>query len=503
MVSVLAGYVILGQDLAKWALDNDSSGLLQPDMPEKRLVHAAVARASRQLWAHPLLVHIELLFLSGDDGRDYDHSYIFVTGGYKCHGFMTPPPIPSDPVANPTEVDIGNALRELGFNRNISNFYRPPHPPIQRFPRIPNEVMPFFSLSTIPVEILRYILSFACTDAGHTGCTVNLVCNLFRQLCLETGVDLQCALVVGSGKQAQFLEMLYTRERQKRRVVSLFISYEDGRPTGDWQRSRIPFRITQDILEAISPDYLRTLYIEWPWGDTAPFLPTTFRSLSQMYFRGCFDPSFAQSGSAPHLKILHVQIYFTNLPDDFEEQLTLVCPRLTHLRICACPYDNNYEPVLRLAHSHCKIRRPLLDIVKEFQDMGLPHSSASDERLRIAPSSSISSLQKLVITFLQLHVTGGWVTNSTTENHDLRVLMFHCLAREVDPGVPDCIVDGEPTPELIRVESEGRELVLLPALGIRHVENVKDVMLEESRDMRGEWLQLGDGEAAEGAWWRD
>lgn len=88
--------------------------------------------------------------------------------------------------------------------------------------------MPKLTLVTLPVELLTLIFSFACTDAGQTGCFLGLVCKPFRDVCLHTGVDIQFARVCGERRLGCFLDMLEKREERARKVESLFLSYDDG-----------------------------------------------------------------------------------------------------------------------------------------------------------------------------------------------------------------------------------------------------------------------------------
>ena len=85
----------------------------------------------------------------------------------------------------------------------------------------------------MPPELLPTIFSYACTDAGQTGCILDLVCKAFRNVCLDTAVDIQSASLCGRHKIELFLNMLHRRERQKRRVASLFLSYREGDGGGD------------------------------------------------------------------------------------------------------------------------------------------------------------------------------------------------------------------------------------------------------------------------------
>ena len=95
--------------------------------------------------------------------------------------------------------------------------------------------MPKASLQTQPPELLVDIFSYACNDGGRMGCSLNLVCQTFRQLCLDSGVDIQIALVSGHRQVETFLNVLRGRVESKRKVVSLFISYRGG---DGWHETR-------------------------------------------------------------------------------------------------------------------------------------------------------------------------------------------------------------------------------------------------------------------------
>lgn len=87
----------------------------------------------------------------------------------------------------------------------------------------------------VPTETLVAIMSYACTDGGRMGCSLNLVCRAFRQLCVDSAVDIQIISLRGSRQLERFLEVLSGRAEMKRKVVSLLMSYLDGQssPMGE------------------------------------------------------------------------------------------------------------------------------------------------------------------------------------------------------------------------------------------------------------------------------
>ena len=94
--------------------------------------------------------------------------------------------------------------------------------------------------STSPPELLAAIFSYACTDTGYTGYSLNLVCKTFHEVCLDTSIDIQSAAVCGPRKMESFLEMLRGRAEAKRRVVSLFLSYRSGAGWADEEYRDLP-----------------------------------------------------------------------------------------------------------------------------------------------------------------------------------------------------------------------------------------------------------------------
>lgn len=46
------------------------------------------------------------------------------------------------------------------------------------------------SLQAAPTELLMKIFTHACSDTGYTGYTLNLVCKAFREICLDTALDI-------------------------------------------------------------------------------------------------------------------------------------------------------------------------------------------------------------------------------------------------------------------------------------------------------------------------
>lgn len=82
---------------------------------------------------------------------------------------------------------------------------------------------------TPPLQLLRVIFALACTDTGQTGRALGASCRIFREICLDTGVDIQHVAVHGlPSKMETFLHMLYNREQSKRRVLSMFLTYREG-----------------------------------------------------------------------------------------------------------------------------------------------------------------------------------------------------------------------------------------------------------------------------------
>lgn len=60
------------------------------------------------------------------------------------------------------------------------------------------------------------------------GCSLNLVCRTFRQLCIDSAVDMQIISLRGSHQLEGFLELLSGRAETKRKVVSMLMSYQHG-----------------------------------------------------------------------------------------------------------------------------------------------------------------------------------------------------------------------------------------------------------------------------------
>ena len=83
--------------------------------------------------------------------------------------------------------------------------------------------MPDGVMRNIPPEILIPIFKYACTDVGHTGCSLSLVSRAFRRFCLDTGVDITSAAVCGASKLKAFLKMLRRRKPTDRRVNHLLL----------------------------------------------------------------------------------------------------------------------------------------------------------------------------------------------------------------------------------------------------------------------------------------
>ena len=80
-------------------------------------------------------------------------------------------------------------------------------------------------MRSIPPEILTDILSLASIDAGQaTGCSLNLVCKAFREICVVSGIDIYHASVRGAKRLDIFLGMLEKRKDSGKMIRSLMLA---------------------------------------------------------------------------------------------------------------------------------------------------------------------------------------------------------------------------------------------------------------------------------------
>jgi len=195
-------------------------------------------------------------------------------------------------------------------------------------------------LANVPVELLVHIFSFACTDAGHTGCALKLVCRAFYDLCVQTSLDIQFAAVCGKRSINAFLAIL--KGRVLRRVESLFLCEQDARA---YDLNVSALRQMEEILVTISSTHLQILTVEYCSAVSSfgvhSLIPTRFPSLRELSISGPFyETAFQRTcmHALPRLTHLHIKKY-RKLPTDFGPALARICPNLTHLRIMHVAYN--------------------------------------------------------------------------------------------------------------------------------------------------------------------
>ncbi|TCD66144.1 hypothetical protein EIP91_001698 [Steccherinum ochraceum] len=176
-------------------------------------------------------------------------------------------------------------------------------------------------ISSLPPEVLLPIFSIACVDDGQTGCAINSVCNFFRTLCLQTGVDLQSASLCGTDKMKVFLETLRRRDISSRRLVSLLLTEEEQQANA----KEYAFCVFS-ILRTIMPTHLCVLHVTYPYSLVA-FLSTllklSFPTLLELHVSSFVDSHSSSSDLDAEL----------NSSMDIGVELQRIFPRVTSLSI--------------------------------------------------------------------------------------------------------------------------------------------------------------------------
>ncbi|TCD60390.1 hypothetical protein EIP91_010243 [Steccherinum ochraceum] len=269
------------------------------------------------------------------------------------------------------------------------------------------DIMPTPIISTLPVELLALVFSFACNDSGQTGCALRLVCKSFRWFCLETGVDIRSVRVCGRRRLERFLDMLDGRDVGAMNVESLFMSYDAGRKRNEerdyvqgQKDSEISTHLMDNVLAIMNPRYLRILHIEYPRNATSFLLKKAFPRLEELSVLGELHPNAftAAIGCAPSLKRLSLKIRDQRaLPSSLGAALTLVCPSLTHLRITLFPSS---------VHA-LESRNALLRFLQMYRDQNLnrPHDARSSREVAVACHLP-PELRSVTVGFMPAYISG-------------------------------------------------------------------------------------------------
>ena len=278
------------------------------------------------------------------------------------------------------------------------------------------------SFADLPSELLIYILSEACSDSGLTGCSLNLVSRGIRDLCLYTGVDIQCIALYGYHKMARFTEMLMTRDETARKVKHLFIS---DLPSQDDVADNLASMLSmgnhespsgrgtlESLLQIIPPHYLQTLTIHIPRGPlstpTHSIFSRQFHSLTELSLHAGLTRQFFEDFlPIPSLERLNIATY-TVLPDDIGAAVTRIAPNLTHLRISlrtSRSYFSNIRDVIRNYVQDGSPPTPVLSKPRltPLTSANSTGSSSSSSFTGMLPAS----LRTFIVTFNPIHKTGG------------------------------------------------------------------------------------------------
>ncbi|TCD60387.1 hypothetical protein EIP91_010240 [Steccherinum ochraceum] len=361
------------------------------------------------------------------------------------------------------------------------------------------------SLTIIPPELLEEIFFFACTDAGQTGCSINLVCKQFRKHCIRTGVDIRQVYLCGPKALECFYCILVLRELEGRKVVSLCMHADQARPgkylNGQEQAQCDASMV--NILRAISPDHLRLLYLKWPhsWSPH-PMLPTTFPSLSELYVSGADISSSLQSGRALNLKILHIA-HPARLTLDFGSFLAAVCPGITHLHLRStgiqCMED---DPIFLFMHSYRASQKSLRSVTRTYTSNFLsPRTLIGGSAYAIPPEPlPLLSLRQLVISFPPLYVGGRGCGNGRKADREKVGLYWHVATGGKGIYHSDCtMVDGLEVEksgrfnQVLRGDAGGRRLIVFPASEDIPYHQLDGHRAKERATLKAEWLDRGTG----------
>ncbi|TCD60386.1 hypothetical protein EIP91_010239 [Steccherinum ochraceum] len=361
------------------------------------------------------------------------------------------------------------------------------------------------TLATTPSELLEEIFSWACTDDGQTGRSINLVCKQFRNHCMGTGVDIRQVYLCGPKALERFHYALAMRESEGRKVVSLCMMWDEAIPAKYLDR-HTQTQCTASmvsILRAISPDHLRVLYVSWiySWSLT-PMLPVTFPSLSELYASSA-DVSSLPPGRAPNLKFLHID-QPGRLSLKFGSVLATACPAITHLHIRStglqCVED---DPILLFIHSYRASQRSLRDVTSTYTQYFLSERTLIGGPAYAVPPKPfpLPKLRQLVISFPPVYAGGRGCGNGSMANHETGGLYWHVArgGENMFSSIDSTMVEGPADEEggkpkkLLRVDLGGRKLVVFPASGDRDEDLLDEDRVTRRAALKAEWLSRSIG----------
>ena len=317
-------------------------------------------------------------------------------------------------------------------------------------------------LQSIPPEILSEICSWACIDAGQTGCQLNLVCKAFRELCSTTGVDLQYVSVRQLHKMKIFLEMLEKRSMSGRKVRSLMLAERGrlerkGKPITPGKHEpyiRMPsplnrvildivtvLEVVQKILESISPNHLQSLALYFPFWRFASYvpaiIPVDLPELVELIVSGSHDRrSFSSSRVAPKLSKLHI-FTIDHLPPEFGVELARAAPNLQLL---------NVSNIARIGCGTAEACRDFRDVrVSQLKSSGVERGNAASlQHTMGAPSIFPQSLRQIVLNFMPFYQSSAHLFDLRQYEHMMAISTFDKIV-----PIPKTVEEVDATASLV------------------------------------------------------
>ncbi|TCD59877.1 hypothetical protein EIP91_011262, partial [Steccherinum ochraceum] len=284
--------------------------------------------------------------------------------------------------------------------------------------------------------------------------------------------DIQFVSVCGIARMASLLRALKCRPTRGK-IVSLFLSSEDGGPGGPGCTGHSAECRTMilSILDTIPPHHLRVLYIEsLCYSDfPLPVVPVNFPSPTDLHISGPLrDESFTTSCTAPRLKRLHISRYIAP-PACLATELQRISPQLTHLHLSPC----DDMSMLHFLHAYCKFSRPHEDKWCSFMMSDLPQPT-------ISPDAIPESLSRITISISRNHAMVG--------GEYVRLRSYMMLAQECqDAGLASYQIHSasSDSPEVESLCGCGRSWLA----SLEPKTSPRSSSLQRAAELKQEWLE--------------
>ena len=246
------------------------------------------------------------------------------------------------------------------------------------------------------------------------------------------------------------------------------------------------------VLRNVSPDHLRILHAEFPGPRTGasriPVAPVPLPALRELSISGSFEPrSLTASHILPVLEKLYIGAFMV-AEEDFASALSVVCPKLTHLRVRVAwkqqPLNDN---LLHFVHAYCDLSRPLESMGPWDDPTNIEaedDQSDDDDTPHAHHDAANPSLRRVIIEFptLMLLSQNGRVPEGTTH-----------VTRQIR-AYRDVAARAKRTR---RIDEDGgngtKSLVLLPPPSLVRIERRREHVVGRFSKAKEEWLAMTVG----------